>query len=199
MAAGDLTTTAAVRSFLQKRNDDTDQDAIIADLITRASTAISRYCTREFAPKVDASTARTFEYAGSGLLSLAPYDARTVTQVRIDTDEASPTTLTSSDYRLAPYPARDGVYTHLRLSPFVLVSTSRFVSRLVEVTGTWGFASVPVDVEEACIVTAAEWTRRLVAGRAAFPADEGGDGPRQEAIPFEARMLLKPYMRAGYA
>lgn len=198
MAAQDLTSLSDVRLFLQKPDADTGQDTIISALITRASDAIMRYTQREFAPAAS-STARTFLSDNRGYVSLAPYDVRAVSQIRLDTDTSNPVTLTTDEYRLRPLPAVHGVYTFLLLNPLSGRPNTRFAERTVEITATWGFATVPEDVEHACILTVVEWLRDDVS--AFTTAYEGEDNPPNSpvsSIPQDARAVLTPYMRATY-
>jgi hypothetical protein len=197
VATTDLCTVQEVRDFLQKPDGDTGQDLIIGLLVTRASLEVMRVTGREFAPAVS-STARTFEYEGGGFLDLAPYDARTVTQVRIDVDEGSPTTLQSDEWRLFPYPSRDGVYTALRLAPYVIRSRARWQQRLVEVTGTWGFASVPQDVKHWTIVSVAEWLRKDVAAFSRVFNLETEQIDLPESLPRAAVVGLSRWRRESY-
>jgi hypothetical protein len=197
MAATDLTTVAAVRAFLQKQTVDVNQDAVVASMITAASVEIMRVTSREFAPATDGAS-RDFEYEGGGFLSFGSYDLRTLTSVLIDVDESPATTLVSTEYRLFPQPARDGVFTALRLAPYILSSRTRWQQRLVRVTGDWGFESVPEPVENACIVTVATWLRRDVqAFSSTFNIDEGRV-ERPEALPEQAVRMLAPYRREAY-
>lgn len=152
MAAGDLTTKAEVRKYLNLSSGQTDLDTLIDALITQASVQIKRYCGREFAPQTS-STARKFRYYGGGYLHFSPYDldATTAPTVQIDTDEASPTTLTvNEDYYLLPINADDGVYTCMELRGIRVASRSSrhdySPSRQFTITGVWGFDSVPSDV-----------------------------------------------------
>jgi hypothetical protein len=197
MAASDLTTVAAVRAFLQKQTIDVAQDAVIATFITAASVEIMRQYSREFAPATTA-VSREFEYEGGGFLSFGAYDLRALTAVLIDVDETPSTTLVATEYRLFPRPARDGVYTALRLAPYIFGSRTRWQQRLVRVTGDWGFASVPQPVEQACVATVATWLRRDVqAFSSTFNIDEGRV-ERPEALPAQAVRLLDPYRREAY-
>lgn len=199
MADVDLCTVAAVREFLQKQETDPDQDDVIGSLITRASTAIIAYCQREFRPKGAEDEDRTFEYHGGGRLELTPYSLRELTSVRIDVDESNPTTLTASEYRLYPQPAAAGVYTALRLSPYLVHSRARWQQRLVEVTGKWGYDTVPSDIEHACVVTAATWLRRDVSAfSTTFQIDEARL-ERPEAIPVAVLGTLAPHRSTVYA
>jgi hypothetical protein len=195
LATQDLTTLSAVREFLQKDVADTGQDAIISSFITRASDAIMAFCEREFKSTATGSTARTFEYRGGGLLSLAPYDLRSVSQIRMDVDEATPTVLDSDEYRLYPYPAPDSVYQAIRLEPYVVSSRGRWEQRLVEVTGVWGFASVPTDVVHACITTVSIWLRRDVSAFESVLSLDQDQLERPAGLPSSAMSILTPYRR----
>lgn len=201
MAYPDLTTTSAVRSFLQKPASDTAQDAIIAQLISRASLAIMRYTEREFISAqpgtAQAPVARTFEVEllRDGFLQLAPYDAQagTITQVQLDTDLATPRTLGSDEWRPWPIPARDGVTSAIRLIPTALGGFHRFRHRQVKVTAQWGWPSVPADIEHATIVTTAIWLRREIAAfSSTFRLDEDRV-ERPEILPSSVRALLAHY------
>jgi hypothetical protein len=137
---------------------------------------------------------------GGGWLNFAPLDARSVTGIRLDTDETSPTTLTSTDYRLYPMNQPLGVYTGVRLAPYLVTSRARWQYRLVEVTGDWGWTSVPVDVEQACILTVRTWLRRDVsAAEAVLAAPEDLAAGRPMGLPSDAWSLLRPYVRQAYA
>lgn len=194
----DLCTLADVRTFLQKPAGDTGQDAVISSLITRASTAILKDCQREFAP-VTTSEARTFAYDGRGRLSLAPYDLRSVSLIRMDTDDSSPTTITSDQYRLWPRPAVNGTYLTILFDGTVGGTRNNWRDRLVEVTGAWGFAAVPDDVKHAAVVTTAIWLRRDVAAfSSTFNLDEDRV-ERPETLPSSVRAMLAPYRRHEFA
>lgn len=198
MAAVDLCATSDVRSFLQKQTADTAQDAIIGTLITAASTAIIRLVGREFAPAATSSD-RIFTYKGGGILDFAPYDCRSVTSVVLDTDlgASDQTTLGTTDYALRPLPAKDGVYQWLRLPNHAVAdSPGRFPERQVTVTGTWGFATVPENVKQACVVTVAIWLRRDVAAFSTTFNSLEDRVERPEALPSAVAGLLSPYRRA---
>ncbi len=190
-----LVTVAEVRSFLQKQDEDTEQDAILAALIERASEAVLTYTEREFAPVSATNTARQFYYPDNGVLSLTPYDLNTLVSVKIDTvDGAGGTTLGATEYRLMPKPAKDGVYNWLKLNPVTGNPTgTRFNDREVTVTGTWGFPAVPDDVKHWTSVTVADWFRLNVAAfSTTFNLDEGRvDIP--QALPAAVRAGLARY------
>lgn len=202
MAAGDLVTLEQAREFLQLQDDATELDPVTEDTISRASAAI-RWSAfgREFTPSTAA--ARDFLWDGYCLdLDLAPYDLRTVTSIVVDPDDGSPTTLTAAQYRLRPIPATHGVYTKVKLSATLSVPTPgpAFDDRVVRITGDWGFASVPGDVQHACLMYIAAVVRGEVQafGSALQPNSFGEGVNDSEAFPPGVRGLLFPYMRMSF-
>ena len=196
----DLTTLGAVRTFLEKAGAETGEDDLIQQLITRASKTIMTWTQREFAPAT-ASAARSFAYSGGGLLSLAPYDLRSVTTIQFDTDTSSPTTLATTDYALRPLNTAYGTYDLLRVPNFTVADQPDKIGaeRVVTITGAWGFASVPADVEQAAIITVADWLR---ADASAFTRSfnvEAGQFEYPRGIPDKARAILSPYRRIPVA
>jgi hypothetical protein len=201
MAAQDLTTLAAVQEHRQKLDTtNTTQDAIISSLITVASDMIMDYTQREFLPQSGTGgtpIARTYRYEGRGVLPLGQDDARTVTQVRIDTDTDTPTTLESEQYKLWPTRRRDGVITalHLISIPSPIHTTQRHpLYREVEVTGTWGWPAVPEKVERACILLVMDLLSRTSSWR-----NDDADGLLPAAggvaMPLHVRTMLASYRR----
>lgn len=199
-----LTSLASFREHAQISDaTDTAQDALIETLIDSVSHAIMVYASREFVPPGTDPVARSFRYNGGGVLDLSPYDVRSVTQVRVDTDTSNPTTLAASQYRLAPLPCPDGVYQQLHLRGVSVGPTTTEqhpVYRVVEVTGTWGFAVVPKNVELAANIT----VQYVLRTTSQFMSDEfdgtAGMAGARIVIPGAARDLLAPYRRraAGY-
>lgn len=200
MASQDLTTLAQVREHQQRTDaSNTTQDALIGDLITVASDMVMSYTQREFAPTSGSGStpvARTYRYDGRGMVNLAPDDARTVTQVRIDTDGSDPTTLTSDQFKLWPTRAKDGVYTHLHLIGVSGGSTLTDYPtyREVEVTGTWGWATVPTPVERACILLVMDLLSRTSNWKSS-DMDSMMPSGSSVAIPLHVRTMLSPYKR----
>lgn len=200
MAANDLTTLADVREYTQMSSGQTDQDALVSTYITQVSTAIQRWCGREFAPVTgsgDTPTSRKFRYIGGGYLYFAPYDLQDVDTVQIDTDTDSPTTLTENDdFYLLPINQNDGVYTHMELRNLSPSSRSSAVdytpTRQITVSGIWGFSAVPDDVVLAANIMVA-W---LIRNHSAIPGNDlAGEGDRfgPVSMPTSVKRLLEPY------
>lgn len=201
MASQDLTTLAQVREHQQRTDSsNTTQDSLIGDLITVASDMIMSHTQREFAPTSGSGStpvARTYRYDGRGMLNLAPDDARTVTQVRIDTDTSTPTTLEAgTQYKLWPTRSKHEIYSHLHLIGIGGGSTiTDYPSyREVEVTGTWGWTTVPTPVERACILLVMDLLSRTSNWKNS-EMDALMPSGSSVAIPLHVRTILSPYKR----
>jgi hypothetical protein len=207
--AYDLTTLAAVRETLELPAGDTSRDALIGTIIGDMSKAIINEVDREFAPATASATRRFRLYAGSLMLDLAPYDLRSATAVTLNPESANSTTLTATtDYQLVPFQPRDGTYLGMRfasnLTNLHTSDTARdFGYTLVDVAGAWGFATVPDDVERACIIAVTASLRRDLTELALAGIDEpqaiAPEGPATHALPPASRRLLAPYRRTGGA
>ncbi len=195
-AATDLCTLAEVRERRGTKPNDVAQDAAVTRVIASVSAAISEEYEREFTATTGA--VRTFEHdAQEGmLLSLTPYELRTVTQLRLHPDEPAPTTLAATDYRLHPRPSKHGTFSALRFASGVLASPAgAWQTTLVEITGDWGFATVPANVREAAIVSVVHNMRTTV-GQYSIADGAGGETRYERAeIPQAARDLLEPLRR----
>src|SRR5262245_23155743 len=205
MAAQDLCTLSDVRQALELPSSDTSRDTLISSYITRASETIMNETDREFAP-VTASATRRFRVDGC-LLSLAPYDLRTVATFTLNPESTSPQVLVAgTDYELLPVGSPSGTFTSVRFSGLL---TSLYASQTVfsmghalcDISGAWGFAAVPEDIKQAAILTTSSWLRRDVTALA-LAADAVSEGrllapsiPSSFSIPRDAERLLDPFYR----
>jgi hypothetical protein len=203
--SGDLCSVADVREQLELSDSERDRDPLIATYIQGASAQIIREYEREFAPATVSLTARNFPWnPASRTLDLCPFDLRSVSLLRLSPEEAGPSTLVEgSDFILSPVNDPDGVYTSLRFSGWLVTFSQRyfrfgFIN--VEITGAWGFPTVPIPVRDACVLTVGASLRRDVAALAM--AAVGGDltdiqpdMPANFAIPPAARRKLAPFRR----
>jgi hypothetical protein len=153
----DYTTTQAVRSAL---DIDTTDEATLALAVTSASRMIDSMCGRNFG--VTTSAARYFDPADRYCVPI--HDAATVTAVATDDGYtgAYSTTWAVTDWQAQPVGgiAPSGL-TGWPLTRIVAISARLFTPYpyrppYVKVTGTWGWAAVPDDVEMACLMLASE-------------------------------------------
>ena len=193
-----LVTLAQVRAHLQKEATDTTADALLTELVTRASAACERWTSRTLASLGASASIKRFPVAGA-YVDLAPFDLRTATSVTLHPESTAPVVLVADDdYALDPVGATSlGTYTGLRLAVDQTLSSdysARFGYCLVDVNATWGPTSVPDDVQHACLLTVAAWYRRRIAGSGVVATfDEPSD--TAENLPVDARSLLSPYRR----
>lgn len=178
-AAWDLCTVADVHTALETTS--TARDGVIQDYISDASLEIIGYCQREFAPATS-SEKRRFRVDprsivdGCVRIDLFPYDLRTVATMTLNPEDSSPSMLVANtDYVLLPIQPFDGllggtpvepsysVHTHVQFSGWRIFNSAvmiRFGFCYIDITGAWGFPSVPGDVNQACVQTVVSWLRR---------------------------------------
>jgi hypothetical protein len=192
----DLITLDEARDFLQKQASQAAADDVLEELITRASAVIQRHIDLDCE---SVATTRTFDWDGGARLSLAPYAASSVDGVTLDPNESGSSSLTSSQWRLTPSPAADGVYYTLHFDyTAISASWSVFPRRQVSVSGQWGFTVIPDGLKQAACVTVADWYRGRVAGFSAqFQDAAEGAAPRgPEALPLAAWRILEAWRRS---
>lgn len=205
-SASDLCTVADVRLVLETQAADTTRDTLIQDLITRASRMIQSYVEREFVA-VASTTRRFIVYPGSRILDLAPFDLRAASAVSLHPETSSPTALTvNSDYMLRPVQPRFSVYTHLGLSVRLHTSGSDvaryFGFSFLDITGTWGFPTIPGDARDACIDAVIAWARRDVSAMSfngildTDPAQVGERPVSAFTLPYSCRQKLDVFRRS---
>lgn len=202
----DLCTVADVRTVLETPSTDTTRDTLTQDLITSASRMIQSYSEREFVATTVA-TRRFLVWPGQTIIDLAPFDCRTPTAVTLHPESSSPQTLTEyTDYVRRPVQPRFSVYTHLSLSYRLVFSASQ-VSRyfgfaFIDITGSWGFATVPGEARDACRDTVVAWLRRDMSavsfnGMQSLDSSQAGERPTSAfTLPYSCRMKLDPFRRS---
>lgn len=135
-------------------SEEGEDDQIIATLVNGASTAVQNEMDRKFRP-LETGTAKKFRYDGSGYLSTAPYELRSVTSIVAYSDlpTASWWTLSAqtgvleSDYRLEPHAANTvGTYDYLTL-PTIRPRNTSSADYEVTITGNWGVLTIPGDLQ----------------------------------------------------
>ena len=161
----------------------TGQDANLVEALDSASREIDNYCRRQF-NDAGAATPREFKPDLARAVRVDDFSTTAGLVVKLDTglDGTFATTLTSSQYELAPANGVvDGVpgwpYYRIRLTDSSVSfprSTSSGRERVVQVTAQWGWAAVPEPVRAACRIMAAETWRLKDAPLGVLGLDEFG-------------------------
>jgi len=143
------------------RITDSMDDALLETAIESASRLIDGFTARSFS---NAGTA-VRNFAATDAINLIIDDAITVTKVE-STDEIGDTYTEwdPNDYQLEPVNSRaDGLYSPYTGIRAVNTYTWPVVDyqALVRITGTWGWASVPTAVKQACIIQSSRIFKRL--------------------------------------
>ena len=163
-----LTSLASVKEYLEIEVADVSRDLLLTGLITSVSAAIRTFTGRRFTVPATPET-RTFYLGG----------------VILDADELVTITQASNDAgSLAP--VVDGVTAY----GFLVLRFPAPPMR-VDITGSYGWSSVPADVAEAARQTIAVWYQRDVANITRRYSTDGGTEAR--GLPSAARDLLEPY------
>lgn len=156
----------------------------IEAMINIASLGIIRYAGREFRP-LNASTVRTFPMTPDGFVSFSPSEAQTIALIRANIEGTQPSTLDATQYQAFTNPD-SGLTSSLQLLwnyylPAIYVVASNYygptvkMQGIVEVTGTWGWTSVPPDVKEWCEFQVVQWIRRNSQIRSTAGAADSGE------------------------
>lgn len=210
LAANALTTLEKVKQQGSGiRSSDPTQDDAIRFLINSASAAIMNFPNggREFKSLLVGSQPRTFRLDRNyqtmgGTIDFGNYDAQSVSAVTVETQPTGGSVVLSSailQYQLTPVEQWYGVYTGVTIyaptgswgQPYVAG-----IQHTAQVTGVWGWPSVPADVEDACVETVKEWwlagyadtSSRGIPGETASQAQ----GPRHD-LPWSVQRTLARY------
>lgn len=192
----DYTTLAAVKHDLGIGDADTDDDAAIGSSIRAASRYIDQLTGTTFYPVTE-----TRRFPASGYDATVWTDRFTTTggmQVKTGSGGTYNTTVAANTYQAAPYNALSQGLAYDRIefpggAPYVLDGWPA-----VEITATWGYASVPDPVERACRLIAVQLFRRKDTPDGSGGTSEFGvvtvDAPDGNAM-----QLLRPYIDMGIA
>jgi len=200
MAIGDpYATLPQLKSYLKIA--DTSDDDELDDALMSATKGIDDYCGRQF-NKDTAATARTYTPVRAGLALVDDFHTTTglIIQTDIDDDGTFDTTWTAADYQLEPL---NGVRHGVAGWPFWKIRAIESLTfpagprATLQVTAQWGWAAVPAQVHQACLILAAE-TFKLkdapfgVAGFGDFGAVRVRDNPMAKAklIPYRRSAVL---------
>lgn len=181
---------------------DTDDDTALERAVEAASRQIDGWCGRRFYED-DAETDRYFTAQSWDTVIFkgdpTSVDATSITTVALDTSgNGSYVDLPSSAWTEGPKSAAAAglPYTFIRA-----LSGRTFPKEAedgVKVTGTFGWASVPAEVQEACILQAERIFKRIKEapfGMSPMTMTEGEGIPMNANLDLTVRMLLAPYRK----
>lgn len=188
-------TLAEVKSAL--RITDTVDDSLLELSVEAASREIDGYCQRIFYSR----TAQTRVYTPESYFLCQTDDIVSVTTLETATDGSNfDVTWSSGDYQLEPLNGVSGglqgqPYTRIRAVDSYVFPMFMLNEATVRITGTFGWAAVPVDVKQACVLLAMRQFKRYDSplGVAGF-GDMGALRVGRTDPDVEA--LLHPYKRA---
>lgn len=199
----------------------TNYPELIPEYITEASRAIMGHTRREFRTEIgtlqanglyDGIGTRRFKVNGYridfGAWDLQANHADNSYTVALHPETTEPMILTSyasTGYTFQPVNPQHGVYTALQFSGYLVIVSQTLMAynyALVDITGPWGWPSVPEDVNRACRLTVASWLTRTAPGASQYGIPPGlatGAMPRGSDwdIPWAAKKLLGRYTRGS--
>lgn len=153
-------TLAQVKSAL--RITDTVDDSLLEMAVESASRAIDSYAGRNFYSSGTAT--RYFAPQDSTVVVTDDLISVTTIESSSSVDQDYDITWSAADYQLEPLNGIvDGLptpYTQIRATGNKFYNTWN-QEATVRITGTWGFASVPISVTQACIIQASRIYKRL--------------------------------------
>lgn len=180
-AAIDLTTLENVRQFLAVKN--TTDDELLTSLITRASQFMETLCSQSLKSKTI-----TERFDGSGgfrqFVTVSPIIS--VASVVVDgiNVPSAGTSTTAAGYRIG----HAHIIRNLEKFPVGIEN--------VEITYTAGLATIPTDLEQACIHLVAYWYRKNTHIGEASKALAGGSTTfDMSEMPSDVKLTINNYSR----
>ena len=190
-------TLAEFKAYAKIDSTDTNDDAVIEDIIEGISRQIDLYCGRVFF--ITTATARYYR-ADEGDLLLVD-DVASTTSFAIATDNDGDGTFentwTAADYNLLPYQSTNG-------EPFTMIETSAqgafafsTLRKGNKITALWGYAAVPDNVKQACLISCeAEYHSRFGENMSGVATITGaGVVITPKGLPQSALQKLESYRR----
>lgn len=174
---------------------DTADDTLLQAVLDAVTRWIDRKCGRHFT--FEDNVTKYFYPSADGRISVP--DLISITTLHADTsgDRSYATALASTDYELLPYMDEAGIpsvrFQEVRVWP--TSSHQLASSRLVRIVGDFGYAAVPGDIKQACLIQATRvWKRReMPTGTVSIP--DIGTVERIPRADPDVEALLAPYVR----
>jgi len=175
---------------------DTGDDSIIENIVEAASRQIDKFCNRQFFQNVGQE--RYYSAASRVLVFID--DCVSISAVSTDRNltRTWSTTVTVSDTELAPLNATvlGFPYTELRMKPLASNEFDMGLD-LIKITGTWGWPSVPDNVNESCLLLTSRLFRRKDSPFGVTGGGEVGTQIAISAVDPDIQNLLAPYRKIG--
>lgn len=187
-------TLAELRARMNVPTADTGGDAVLEACIESASRAIDGFTGRRFYQIT--ATARTFTAEFSDCLYVPDLVSVSALVTDTDGDRTYEVTWATTDYDLSPFNASDTYYpyTRIEMTPQGRYGFPVGIAKGVKVTGTWGWPATPDAINEATLIQAARYAKRMAAP---FGLDQNsGDAGQALSIPPvdpDVKMLIGPY------
>jgi len=186
------------------RITDNVDDALLETAINSSSRAIDGYCERRFYD--EGSATRLFLPTDSFLADIDDLQSLTLLETSPDGETFSDT-WTANDYQLEPLNGKAGgistPFTRIRavgdyVFPIWEFNNVNHYEATVRVTGTWGWASIPDAINQACILYSMRQFKRYDSplGIAGF-GDIGA--MRVSRIDPDIESMLMPFRKVSFA
>lgn len=191
------TTLDEFKAYAKITATDASDDAVIENIIEGISRQIDRWCKREFF--TTSATARYFaSYDG---ITLYVDDISSAVGLIVASDDQDDLTYSAvwaaTDYNLLPYNPRNQMpYTRIEIATNGNYSFNR-QRRGNKITAAWGFAAIPEDVRQAClIISEAEYHSRFGENMSGTATITGaGVVITPKGFPSAAVQKLEPFRR----
>jgi len=187
----DYCTLNDVKQYLS--TDKSTDDALLSDLITKASVSIDTYCQRTFAAHAET---RTYDAVQDihGRDLLVDDDLLSVTELT----NGDGTVLSASDYVLLPANATPKYAVRLKASAAYFWAYDTDPEQAISVNGSWGYVNstvAPADIRHAAARLSAWFYKQRDAPFEATGLPELGEVIIPSALPDDIKRALAPYVR----
>lgn len=198
----DYVTLAQAKSYIGIDHDDKNSE--ISRAITSASRAIDRHAKRQFGQlatvEVRWYTPWYDEDLRRWVCEIDDIQDLTGVIVAIDTgdDDTYETTLASTEYIFRPKNAASTLRPYTQISiKNTAASQPMKRSDSVQITGKWGWTSVPSTIEEACLlqVNRLDWRKDAPQGVSGSPSQGGSELRLLAKLDPDVELMVDAYRR----
>lgn len=181
-------TESELAAFL--RIDDAEEDAHLTDVLAAAKEAVDSFCGWTF--DTAASATKVYAARWCDKLDVDPITAITALAVDTNGDGTFNQTWASTDYQLEPLNPEFSYYTIRAIESKTFPVSTRAT---VQVTGTFGWATVPGSVKLAVKMHAGRLHQRRNMPAALISSEDGGVTRTSMGIDGDVAALLRPFAK----